>query len=167
MRNPCGGMKTQTLKGKIISLRFNKYGYLRIGIRIDRAKTKYFLVNRLVAEAFLPNTDGLPIVHHKNGIRNDNRVGNLEWVSNSKNTQDGYDRGYVSKVRGENNALTKLTEQKVRDIRNQFENGISKNKLAKLYNVSNMLIAGIINRKYWHHVTDEANAEPVVAALSN
>jgi hypothetical protein len=57
----------------------NEAGYLRISISNDTIKRKKFYIQRLVAIEFLPNLENKPTVNHKNNIRYDNRLCNLEW----------------------------------------------------------------------------------------
>ena len=61
-------------------------GYLHVTLNIN-GKAKRVKLHRLVATAFLPNPDGKPHVHHKDGNRTNNRVENLEWVTHDEHSK--------------------------------------------------------------------------------
>ena len=79
----------RTGKEKILKGRNSGYGYLQVQLCKD-GKVKKYLVHRLVATAFLENPQNLPVINHKNEIKSDNRVSNLEFCSYSyNNTYNG------------------------------------------------------------------------------
>lgn len=78
-------------KGKIMKLgKGGTHPYLIVGLSKEGIRTNYF-VHRLVAKAFIPNDDPInkPLINHKNEMKNDNWVDNLEWCSHQYNSTYG------------------------------------------------------------------------------
>jgi len=75
--------------GKVWSDKSKKYMKLRIcnGYYMTSLSNKSYTVHRLVAQIFVPNTDNKPYVNHINCIKTDNRVENLEWVTQKENCE--------------------------------------------------------------------------------
>ena len=72
----------------ILSPKNNGTGYFIVCLYKNKTH-KYYLIHRLVAQAFLPNLDNLPQVNHKNEDKSDNRVDNLEWCTSFYNNEYG------------------------------------------------------------------------------
>lgn len=83
--------------GKFLTPSKDRYGYLYYVISINGVR-KTIKAHRLVAEAFIPNPDSKPTVNHKNGIRTDNRVDNLEWATAKEQIADAARREALPKV---------------------------------------------------------------------
>lgn len=71
-------------KGEILKLKVDKYGYNIISF-CKNGKHKTYTIHRLVASAFIPNTENKSCIDHINTIKTDNRVENLRWVTNKEN----------------------------------------------------------------------------------
>ena len=66
----------------------NTLGYMVVVLRFPDGVKRGRGVHRLVAQAFIPNPDGLPEVEHLNMLRDDNRVENLAWIGKLENRRN-------------------------------------------------------------------------------
>lgn len=144
--------------GKLIKKYKNQKGYFLVSLYNNGSKTR--LLSRLVAINFIPNPLKLPQVNHIDGIKTNNRVDNLEWISDSDNKKHAY-KNNLHNVRGERNPLSKLTNEQILEIREFYKDtapgrlkkGVGKLKeMAEKYNVSMTLISYIRNNKFWTHI---------------
>ena len=71
--------------GKILTPSKKPSGYMQINLMTNDGRRKKEYVHRLVALTFLPNDDRLPEVNHIDGVRNNNVLSNLEWVTHGDN----------------------------------------------------------------------------------
>ena len=80
-------------KGRIVK-QFNTKDYNNVKLHKDGIRTIY-LAHRLVATAFIPNPDNLPVVNHKDGDKTNNCVDNLEWCTASDNVKHAIQTGLL------------------------------------------------------------------------
>lgn len=73
--------------GKVLKPTTDKDGYLYYVLCVN-GNRKTIKAHRLVASAFIPNAENKPAIDHINGIKTDNRVSNLRWVTNQENTNN-------------------------------------------------------------------------------
>lgn len=84
-----------SVKGKPKAIAYS-FGYPTV--LLSKIVRKQHRVSRLVAEAFIPNPKNKRTVNHINGIKSDNRVENLEWMTHSENTQHALRTGLMDNL---------------------------------------------------------------------
>lgn len=93
-----GEVRNKTTK-YILKGRLSKSGYLQVSIKIDEDSifhNRY--IHRLVAEYFLPQTENNLIVNHKDGNKQNNKVENLEQMTQSENIQHAHNHHLFKKT---------------------------------------------------------------------
>ena len=113
-------------------------GYLKV-----RVGDKNMFVHRLVAIAYIPNPENKETVNHINGLKDDNRLENLEWCTRSENSKHAYDIGlhkpYTEIKDKGNNKFYK-------EWKNLIKKGISMRKIAKQYGVSHRTVGNVLKK---------------------
>ncbi len=138
---------TGTRPGKILSPTLSR-GYATLRLRIDGGY-RSVTVHRLILRSFTDKHGAE--VNHKNGIRHDNRLDNLEWCTPAENLLHAC--RVLGKRRGEAHWISKLTESDVVAIHKAFSGGASVMDIARMYpSVSHATISRVLSRKIWRHV---------------
>jgi hypothetical protein len=151
-----GRLKTYNWKGTkkeaILKPALDKSGYLRTVLKSDEGISKTIKVHRVVLNTFNPILEVME-VNHINGIKNDNRIENLEWVTRQQNIQHCIDNNLQYVLKGEEIGNSKLTEIDVIYIRANFKPRIiTRNYLAKKFNVTEATIKDILQKRTWKHL---------------
>jgi len=139
-------------KGKPISIRFGSTwnGYSSVSLKKNNKQVSLFL-HRVIGEAFIPNPDNKPFINHKNGIKTDNRVSNLEWCTRSENAKHSFKIGLQCN-KGQNHPRHKVTDKDVLKMRERYANGESSWKIFKSMNMSYTNVKDIIAGRSWSHL---------------
>ncbi len=105
---------------------------------------KTLFVHRLVAQKYIPNPNNLPEVNHINGIKDDNRIENLEWVTSKENMKHAKETGLWGQHLFDKR---KLTASDIITIRAKYiPRKYTYHKLAEEYNLNYKTIYNIVNK---------------------
>lgn len=159
----------QNRKGKALKpSKVSKYGHLRVRLHINGAPAQKY-VHQLVLLAFV---GPLPVgqeVRHLNGVASDNRLENLAYGTRKENVDDSRRHGTlqakaalvsaskkgISTVWCERHGMAKLTAAQVRNMRQDFENGMNTAEAGRKYGISQAHASNIRSGKAWARIDEE------------
>lgn len=163
-----GGLKgNQYFKGKIRKVQQHPSGYLVIGLRKKGKKFKVYVIHRLMWEAFRGPIPKNMQINHKNGIKTDNNLNNLELVTHAENIRHAARTGLLRPVQGTKHWCNKLNERTIVRVRSWYDRMREKyctrlgkkkfptgmmQKTADKLKVHVSLIHLIGRRKIWRHL---------------
>jgi hypothetical protein len=138
--------------GKAVKEFLDKDGYLKF-----KLNGKSVFSHRTIVEFFFGKIEKGMVVNHKNGIKTDNRIDNLEAITQKENVIHAWKNGLCTSKKGSSHGRSKLDEVKVLAIitmplATKKDNRFSNYNLSKIFNVSTTRISAIRNKREWKHV---------------
>lgn len=118
--------------GKILSYCLDKRGYPFVRLYDSNNKCNRIKIHRLVGKAFIPNPDNLPCINHKDEIKTNNTVDNLEWCTHLYNNLYGT---HLEKIRCANKGriFSIETRRKISEAKKGYHvSEATKKKLSEL-----------------------------------
>ena len=108
-------------------------------------------IHRLVLEAFVCDCPDGHRANHKDGIKTNNKLENLEWVTPSEDAQHAFRIG-LRTHKGIRHPQAKLRNEDILKMRELHNQGTSQRILAKMFDVCRSHVNRIIHHKRWSHI---------------
>lgn len=123
----------------------DQYGYPRVYFKNASGKRRGYFVHRLLGLAFIPNPENKPYINHKDGVKDNFSLNNLEWVTPKENMTHAYGSGLMANV-------IKANEKRIQKTRNRAvmilkNNGFTHFEIASILGCSQVNITRLIKRK--------------------
>lgn len=137
--------------GKFLSQHFN-YGYLRVALYSDSGEKKTYRVHRLVAMAYFPKSSWGEVVNHKDGKRDNNALGNVEWTTQSENVIHAYLTGLVKNKRRD--SQRKISDELAHEICQMICDNLMNREIILATGVNAGIVAGIRNGSVYTDIVE-------------
>lgn len=157
----CGRLRSLNYKNtrtvRVLKPALTEDGYLKTMLQDDNGRYHSLTVHHFVTLAFFgPREDGLQ-VNHKDGVKTNNSIDNLEYCTASQNVRHAYDNGLEKPLKGQDNPFAKLRNEDVLFIRKAAEEGgryYGRKSLAERFGISECHVKEIVNKRRgaWSHI---------------
>lgn len=141
-------------KIKYLSPTYNADGYTGVKLYLDGIK-KSISTHRLVAQAFIPNPENKPEVNHKNGVKDFNWVGNLEWVTGKENVRHAFDTKLNRGRLGPENGMCICTNEQIHEICKLLQEGKQPKEISSILGIRKNIIDSIKGYRTWVHISKD------------
>lgn len=130
-------------KQRQLKKRYCRGGYVSYIIRDSFGKKTNLSAHRIVANQYIKNDNYKPCVNHINGVRDDNRVENLEWCTYSENIKHGI------ALNKKTNVNAKLSEVMHFILKSEFSRIKSQKEVSNKYKIPYKIIQNLYHGKYY------------------
>lgn len=137
-------------KGVKCNFKDQPKGYKRIYIR---GMGRDVGVHRVVAITYLDNPEDKPTVNHINGVKDDNRLINLEWATYQEQSDHSHSTGLYWVPQGESAHQATMTDQQVVDICELFMDGLMPKTVSEMMDLPLSRVADIKRQKSYKNIT--------------
>lgn len=144
-------MKTRAMPNN----KYPSYAAIGVDLRKERGERKTVRVSRLVATAFIPNPDNLPVVNHIDNNPANNRADNLEWTTMKGNSQHCIKSGraYTGDQKGINNGRCKHSEEQIKQAKRLLaERKFSHQEIANATGITKSAVSELSCGRRWKHI---------------
>lgn len=140
--------------GQLLSQKTKSNQYKEVCLYIKPNISTMMYVHRAVASAFIGEIPEGFVINHKNGVKSNNNLENLEIVTYSQNSKHAFDTGLsINPIfKGSKHGMAKLTEDvvlKIRDFHNQHK---SIDAVINQFSISRGTAANVCYRNTWKHI---------------
>ena len=141
------------ISGKFLKPFKNKKGYLYIDIHMRKYRIRKS-IHSLVAETYIPNLENKETINHKDGNKENNSVGNLEWMTQSDNNLHSIRNKLRIPISGSKVHFAKYSENQVHQACRMIEeNKFSLSEIEKTTGIPAKTLGEIRNKKIWKNIS--------------
>lgn len=124
-------------RGTLLKPQSDSHGYQQVRFYAGaHDKWTHALLHRVVAKAFLDNPENKREVNHKDGVKSNNSLENLEWMTSKENAKHALDTKIYVKAKGSRHGMAQFIPQTVDLIRTFARYGIPRKKIAECLGLS-------------------------------